>query len=152
MTADSTLYLVSSRSVLVPQLVYPIHTTLKYKHLTPQCSGLGERTSIHSSDTHPIPRFMCMAPLMHVQGLLRRPRETRLVPLCICLQAVTNRPDEVAEYLTASQTLSEAKVLETTSGMEAYQQAAKDARIQGRENKQQYKQEQAAAMEGMSQN
>ncbi|KAJ1577961.1 hypothetical protein NDA11_000159 [Ustilago hordei] len=36
--------------------------------------------------------------------------------------------------------------------MEAYQQATEDARIQRRENQQQYKQEQAAAMEGMSQN
>ncbi|UTT88826.1 hypothetical protein NDA17_002843 [Ustilago hordei] len=43
-------------------------------------------------------------------------------------------------------------VLETMSGMEAYQQATKDARIQRRENQQQYEQEQAAAMEGMSQN
>ncbi|KAJ1591764.1 hypothetical protein NDA12_002788 [Ustilago hordei] len=59
---------------------------------------------------------------------------------------------EVAEYLKASETLSEAEVLETTSGMEAYQQATEDARIQRRENQQQYKQEQAAAMEGMSQN
>ncbi|CCF49926.1 uncharacterized protein UHOR_14003 [Ustilago hordei] len=59
---------------------------------------------------------------------------------------------EVAEYLKASENLSEAEVLETTSGMEAYQQATKDARIQQRENQQQYEQEQAAAMEGMSQN
>ncbi|KAJ1603175.1 hypothetical protein NDA14_004360 [Ustilago hordei] len=59
---------------------------------------------------------------------------------------------EVAEYLKASETLSEAEVLETMSGMEAYQQATEDARIQRRENQQQYKQEQAAAMEGMSQN
>ncbi|UTT94700.1 hypothetical protein NDA17_003173 [Ustilago hordei] len=63
-----------------------------------------------------------------------------------------DQPDEVAEYLKASETLSEAEVLETTSGMEAYQQATEDARIQRRENQQQYKQEQAAAMEGMSQN
>ncbi|KAJ1026042.1 hypothetical protein NDA18_003702 [Ustilago nuda] len=60
--------------------------------------------------------------------------------------------NEVAEYLKASETLSEAEVLETTSGMEAYQQATEDARIQRRENQQQYEQEQAAAMEGMSQN
>ncbi|UTT91580.1 hypothetical protein NDA17_003714 [Ustilago hordei] len=59
---------------------------------------------------------------------------------------------EVAEYLKTSETLSEAEVLETMSGMEAYQQATEDARIQQRENQQQYKQEQAAAMEGMSQN
>ncbi|SAM77830.1 uncharacterized protein UBRO_21058 [Ustilago bromivora] len=59
---------------------------------------------------------------------------------------------EVAEYLKASENLSEAEVLETTSGMVAYQQATKDVRIQQRENQQQYKQEQAAAMEGMSQN
>ncbi|KAJ1038152.1 hypothetical protein NDA10_002732 [Ustilago hordei] len=59
---------------------------------------------------------------------------------------------QVAEYLKASETLSEAEVLETTSGMEAYQQATEDARIQQRENQQQYEQEQAAAMEGMSQN
>ncbi|KAJ1591121.1 hypothetical protein NDA11_006307 [Ustilago hordei] len=59
---------------------------------------------------------------------------------------------EVAEYLKASETLSEAEVLETMSGMEAYQQATEDARIQQRENQQQYEQEQAAAMEGMSQN
>ncbi|KAJ1041974.1 hypothetical protein NDA14_006618 [Ustilago hordei] len=59
---------------------------------------------------------------------------------------------QVAEYLKASETLSEAEVLETMSGMEAYQQATKDARIQRRENQQQYEQEQAAAMEGMSQN
>ncbi|SPC62349.1 uncharacterized protein UHOD_11516 [Ustilago sp. UG-2017b] len=59
---------------------------------------------------------------------------------------------EVAGYLKASENLSEAEVLETTSGMEAYQQATEDARIQQRENQQQYKQEQAAAMEGMSQN
>ena len=58
----------------------------------------------------------------------------------------------MAEYLKASETLSEAEVLETTSGMEAYQQATEDARIQQRENQQQYEQEQAAAMEGMSQN
>ncbi|KAJ1600541.1 hypothetical protein NDA14_001194 [Ustilago hordei] len=58
----------------------------------------------------------------------------------------------VAEYLKASENLSEAEVLETTSGMEAYQQATEDARIQQRENQQQYEQEQAAAMEGMSQN
>ncbi|SAM71014.1 uncharacterized protein UBRO_21046 [Ustilago bromivora] len=63
-----------------------------------------------------------------------------------------DQPDEVAEYLKASENLSEAEVLETTSGMEAYQQATKYARIQQRENQQQYKQEQAAAMEGMSQN
>ncbi|SPC66342.1 uncharacterized protein UHOD_12015 [Ustilago sp. UG-2017b] len=44
------------------------------------------------------------------------------------------------------------KVLQTMSGMEAYQQATEDARIQRRENQQQYEQEQAAAMEGMSQN
>ncbi|SAM81635.1 uncharacterized protein UBRO_20609 [Ustilago bromivora] len=59
---------------------------------------------------------------------------------------------EVAKYLKASENLSEAEVLETTSGMEAYQQATKNARIQQRENQQQYEQEQAAAMEGMSQN
>ena len=58
----------------------------------------------------------------------------------------------MAEYLKASETLSEAEVLETMSGMEAYQQATEDARIQQRENQQQYEQEQAAAMEGMSQN
>ncbi|SAM80731.1 uncharacterized protein UBRO_20581 [Ustilago bromivora] len=63
-----------------------------------------------------------------------------------------DQPDEVAEYLRASENLSEAEVLETTSGMEAYQQATKDVRIQQRENQQQYEQEQAAAMEGMSQN
>ncbi|KAJ1591765.1 hypothetical protein NDA12_002788 [Ustilago hordei] len=78
---------------------------------------------------------------------------------CICVKAEhgiaylkNHFQYEVAEYLKASETLSEAEVLETTSGMEAYQQATEDARIQRRENQQQYKQEQAAAMEGMSQN
>ncbi|SPC60871.1 uncharacterized protein UHOD_11177 [Ustilago sp. UG-2017b] len=59
---------------------------------------------------------------------------------------------EVAEYLKASENLSEAEVLETMSGMEAYQQATEDVRIQRRETQQQYEQEQAAAMEGMSLN
>ena len=60
-------------------------------------------------------------------------KAAHMVQACIIAHTFTScydRPDEVAEYLKASETLSEAEVLETTSGMEAYQQATKDARIQ----------------------
>ncbi|CCF49945.1 hypothetical protein NDA11_007720 [Ustilago hordei] len=101
----------------------------------------------------------CFQCLMGFRGNLYREEDHKkaahMVQACIIAHTFAShydRPDEVAEYLKASETLSEAEVLETTSGMEAYQQATKDARIQRRENQQQYKQEQAAAMEGMSQN
>ncbi|SAM58687.1 uncharacterized protein UBRO_20403 [Ustilago bromivora] len=100
--------------------------------------------------------FQC---LMGFQGNLYREEDhkkaAQMVQACIIVHTFAShydRPDEVAEYLRASENLSEAEVLETTSGMEAYQQATKDVRIQQRENQQQYEQEQAAAMEGMSQN
>ncbi|KAJ1583817.1 hypothetical protein NDA11_007466 [Ustilago hordei] len=101
-------------------------------------------------------RFQC---LMGFRGNLYREEDhekaAHMVQACIIAHTFAShydRPDEVAEYLKASETLSEAEVLETMSGMEAYQQATEDARIQRRENQQQYEQEQAAAMEGMSQN
>ncbi|UTT91327.1 hypothetical protein NDA17_005894 [Ustilago hordei] len=100
--------------------------------------------------------FQC---LIGFRGNLYREEDhekaAHMVQACIIAHTFASRydrPDEVAEYLKASETLSEAEVLETTSGMEAYQQATEDARIQQRENQQQYEQEQAAAMEGMSQN
>ncbi|KAJ1595120.1 hypothetical protein NDA11_002871 [Ustilago hordei] len=101
----------------------------------------------------------CFQCLMGFQGNLYQEEDhekaAHMVQACIIAHTFAShydRPDEVAEYLKASETLSEAEVLETMSGMEAYQQATKDARIQQRENQQQYEQEQAAAMEGMSQN
>ncbi|KAJ1037232.1 hypothetical protein NDA10_003432 [Ustilago hordei] len=101
----------------------------------------------------------CFQCLMGFRGNLYQEEDhekaAHTVQACIIAHTFAScydRPDEVAEYLKASETLSEAEVLETMSGMEAYQQATKDARIQRRENQQQYKQEQAAAMEGMSQN
>ena len=101
----------------------------------------------------------CFQCLMGFRGNLYREEDhekaAHTVQACVIAHTFTShydRPDEVAEYLKASETLSEAEVLETMSGMEAYQQATEDARIQQRENQQQYEQEQAAAMEGMSQN
>lgn len=101
----------------------------------------------------------CFQCLMGFQGNLYQEEDhekaAHMVQACIIAHMFASHydwPDEVAEYLKASENLSEAEVLETMSGMEAYQQATEDARIQWRENRQQYKQEQAAAMEGMSQN
>ncbi|UTT93024.1 hypothetical protein NDA17_003630 [Ustilago hordei] len=79
-------------------------------------------------------RFQC---LMGFQGNLYQEEDhekaAHTVQACIIAHTFASRydqPDEVAEYLKASETLSEAEVLETTSGMEAYQQATEDARIQ----------------------
>ncbi|KAJ1039261.1 hypothetical protein NDA10_007817 [Ustilago hordei] len=101
----------------------------------------------------------CFQCLMGFRGNLYQEEDhekaAHMVQACIIAHTFAShydQPDEVAEYLKASENLSEAEVLETTSGMEAYQQATEDARIQQRENQQQYEQEQAAAMEGMSQN
>ncbi|SPC63752.1 uncharacterized protein UHOD_11319 [Ustilago sp. UG-2017b] len=78
--------------------------------------------------------FQC---LMGFRGNLYREEDhekaTHMVQACIIAHTFASRydrPDEVAEYLKASENLSEAEVLETMSGMEAYQQATEDARIQ----------------------
>ncbi|KAJ1030668.1 hypothetical protein NDA18_001907 [Ustilago nuda] len=77
--------------------------------------------------------FQC---LMGFQGNLYREEDhekaAHTVQACIIVHMFISRydrPDEVAEYLKASENISEAEVLETMSGMEAYQQATKDARI-----------------------
>ncbi|KAJ1585610.1 hypothetical protein NDA15_007921 [Ustilago hordei] len=79
-------------------------------------------------------RFQC---LMGFRGNLYREEDhekaAHTVQACIIAHTFAShydQPDEVAEYLKASETLSEAEVLETMSGMEAYQQATEDARIQ----------------------
>ncbi|KAJ1574814.1 hypothetical protein NDA12_005526 [Ustilago hordei] len=69
-----------------------------------------------------------------------------------CLMGFQGNLYQEEDHEKAAHMVQASEVLETMSGMEAYQQATKDARIQRRENQQQYEQEQAAAMEGMSQN
>ncbi|SYW81965.1 uncharacterized protein UHO2_00450 [Ustilago hordei] len=79
----------------------------------------------------------CFHCLMGFRGNLYREEDhekaAHMVQACIIVHTFAShydQPDEVAEYLKASENLSEAEVLETTSGMEAYQQATEDARIQ----------------------
>ncbi|SAM84044.1 uncharacterized protein UBRO_21080 [Ustilago bromivora] len=74
----------------------------------------------------------CFQCLMSFQGNLYREEDhekaAHTVQACIIVHTFAScydQPDEVAEYLQASENLSEAEVLETTSGMEAYQQVPK---------------------------
>ncbi|UTT89864.1 hypothetical protein NDA17_002545 [Ustilago hordei] len=70
-----------------------------------------------------------------------------------CLMGFRGNLYQEEDHEKAAHTVQACIIAHTfASWMEAYQQATEDARIQRRENQQQYKQEQAAAMEGMSQN
>ncbi|KAJ1041472.1 hypothetical protein NDA10_004735 [Ustilago hordei] len=105
------------------------------------------RHGVDSFDTAPPPQDLVSTPLTlvsrapeciqaHDSNLYREEdheKAAHMVQACIIVHMFAShydQPDEVAEYLKASENLSEAEVLETTSGMEAYQQAIKDARIQ----------------------
>ncbi|UTT96591.1 hypothetical protein NDA17_006629 [Ustilago hordei] len=111
--------------------------------LAPLCLLSG----VDSFDTAPPPQDLVSTPLTlvsrapeciqaHDSNLYREEdheKAAHMVQACIIVHMFAShydQPDEVAEYLKASENLSEAEVLETTSGMEAYQQAIKDARIQ----------------------